>query len=636
MRLNNKGFAISSIMYIILVLAIVLITLTLGIFSNRKMILDKKKKETLNEIYGTRYKDVINNLKDDAIVYANNNSVEKESIQIKNMNTSVSKDILEEHELLNKYLTIINNNGNYDIYLGESITIDKNNEEVENLIDIIDYTIEGNSVQSKIPDIKNPVEVKNVGDTNLFDKNKAPTAIKAYIGHELINPNQEYTLKIKLKEGKTVPSDIYFGFVYYREETSTGASAEWIINNGALNPNYGDGVNYALANLNTADYYFNMVGCYPSTQENWNKVLDAFEITLVEGKYNATEIPDNLEYGKYSIPISIKSKNLIDKYKASYNELKTETAISAWGYEAFSNEWIKRNLKPNTEYTISYDVECVSVPEYDIEFANNTGFYLYNPNNVNTSVELMHYEYLKPGDKRHVSKTFTTPNNLFSDEENFMFLFYTNRYEKSNGDEVLGKMIFSNVQLELGDKETKYVPYVNENTIISLNNPLMCINSKCDSLNFSSKKLVKKNNMVEINTFEYYHDTNYRGFAAYGALDDSYSTITGLSNMTGYIGEYYDMEYENAIWIGAGNDTLYWIFNYFYDESLDDTGVSDLNEFLSKQPLKIYYNMNASKNNDIELNKIKTGLGYDSTISINTITKPSSVKFIGIKKISKL
>ena len=51
MKLNNKGFAISSIMYIILVLAVILIALTLAILSSRKLILDKLKNEALKNIY---------------------------------------------------------------------------------------------------------------------------------------------------------------------------------------------------------------------------------------------------------------------------------------------------------------------------------------------------------------------------------------------------------------------------------------------------------------------------------------------------------------------------------------------------------------------------------------------------------
>ena len=51
MRLNNRGFAISTIMYMILIMAIILITLTLTLLSSRKLILDKTKQEAKEIIY---------------------------------------------------------------------------------------------------------------------------------------------------------------------------------------------------------------------------------------------------------------------------------------------------------------------------------------------------------------------------------------------------------------------------------------------------------------------------------------------------------------------------------------------------------------------------------------------------------
>ena len=53
MKLNNKGFAVSTIMYMILVMAVILITLTLTLLSNRKLILEKTKDEAKENIYST-------------------------------------------------------------------------------------------------------------------------------------------------------------------------------------------------------------------------------------------------------------------------------------------------------------------------------------------------------------------------------------------------------------------------------------------------------------------------------------------------------------------------------------------------------------------------------------------------------
>lgn len=51
MKLNNKGFAISTIMYMVLVLAVIVMVLTLTILNGRKVILDKQKKIALENIY---------------------------------------------------------------------------------------------------------------------------------------------------------------------------------------------------------------------------------------------------------------------------------------------------------------------------------------------------------------------------------------------------------------------------------------------------------------------------------------------------------------------------------------------------------------------------------------------------------
>ena len=53
MKLNNKGFAISTIMYMILVLAIILIVLVLSILTSRQIMLDSVKKDVLSNIYGS-------------------------------------------------------------------------------------------------------------------------------------------------------------------------------------------------------------------------------------------------------------------------------------------------------------------------------------------------------------------------------------------------------------------------------------------------------------------------------------------------------------------------------------------------------------------------------------------------------
>ena len=60
--LNNKGFAISGIIYSILILFLLLIFSILAILGSRKLIIDKFKLDVLNKIYG-------NELEKEEVVY---------------------------------------------------------------------------------------------------------------------------------------------------------------------------------------------------------------------------------------------------------------------------------------------------------------------------------------------------------------------------------------------------------------------------------------------------------------------------------------------------------------------------------------------------------------------------------------
>ena len=51
MKLNNKGFAISTIMYMILVIAVLIMGLTLTLLNGRKLVVDKQKQVALSNIY---------------------------------------------------------------------------------------------------------------------------------------------------------------------------------------------------------------------------------------------------------------------------------------------------------------------------------------------------------------------------------------------------------------------------------------------------------------------------------------------------------------------------------------------------------------------------------------------------------
>ena len=189
MKLNNKGFAISTVMYMILIMAVVLITLTLSILSARKLILDKIRKETTNNIYNVydiTYRQALEILKEEALTYKNNNTMTSNSVKISDINSSIDQEILDGYNLSEKYLTINNDT----VYLGKSTTITNIDTNLNKFIDIVDYKIYGNSIQNGTPTPDNPIEIESVGElvTDSSDANygkyKIPVSVS---GKNLLN-----------------------------------------------------------------------------------------------------------------------------------------------------------------------------------------------------------------------------------------------------------------------------------------------------------------------------------------------------------------------------------------------------------------------------------------------------------------
>ena len=120
MKLNNKGFAISTIMYMILIMAVILITLTLTLLSSRKLILDKTKHVAIENIYSVQtisYRKALEILKNEAINYLINNNLENGTVKVSDLNSSIDLEVLNKYGLNNKSLIITYNNNEYNMTL---------------------------------------------------------------------------------------------------------------------------------------------------------------------------------------------------------------------------------------------------------------------------------------------------------------------------------------------------------------------------------------------------------------------------------------------------------------------------------------------------------------------------------------
>lgn len=200
MKLNNKGFAISTVMYMILIMSIVLITLTLSILSARKLILDKIRKETSNNIYNAyniSYRQALEILKEEVIAYGISNNITEESIKISDLNSSIDKEILDGYELSDKYLTIKSNESSYIVYFGKKVNITDITENINNFVDILDYKIYGGSKRSSLPDGYTEVEYLESTGTQYINTG--------------VDVNQTSTINMKFNVVRVSGNNYFFG-----------------------------------------------------------------------------------------------------------------------------------------------------------------------------------------------------------------------------------------------------------------------------------------------------------------------------------------------------------------------------------------------------------------------------------------
>ena len=187
------------------------------------------------------------------------------------------------------------------------------------------------------------------------------------------------------------------------------------------------------------------------------------------------------------------------------------------------------------------------------------------------------------------------------------------------------------------DAESEYygkydIPIVVNDTTthIYLNEPLRKVGDYADYIDFKKGTVVR--NVVELNLLskqvaELYTYSGKVGIRTNAVLREIMQRRGGKCNRveTGNIGYFFN---KNSMWLGVNSLMIYWI------GILDILGLSTLNEFkewLDNNPTYIYYGIEASAEEDIELPKILTQKG-SNIITAATVIEPSNIQVKYIEK----
>ena len=209
-------------------------------------------------------------------------------------------------------------------------------------------------------------------------------------------------------------------------------------------------------------------------------------------------------------------------------------------------------VKEGQTYTINMDANPYSDSRIDVAFYDNNGNYLLYYGNVST--------FTIPANASWALIVFRSTPNV--------------------------KVTYSNIQLEWGSSTTDYTPHASQPFTLTSDRPLTMWDKlvKRDGVwgwsIWQLKFLIKSlpNSVVMSDDFK----------GCYFQLDNLPKSLY----RDGYCNQLInDMNVNdkrpNIMWLGRNNDVLYIVNIGFYDESLEDRGLANLNTHLAENPLEI-------------------------------------------------
>ena len=362
----------------------------------------------------------------------------------------------------------------------------------------------------------------------------------------------------------------------------------------------------------------------------------------------------NSDTGKYEIPVMVRGKNLFsisrdvnyinsssvskgtdyfigirlssveDVHPGSYNWSSGRVGFQnvTYGTATAANRFVK-DLKPNTTYTFSCDVEV-------LEFAE--GVTSINPKCTmavsGKSVDSYAGNVTELNAKKNIKNTFVTGNEIGT----VTFTLYLQSC----------KLKFSNPQLEEGSAETDFEEYKEPiNYTIQLDEPLRSVDGKTDYIDFKTKKVirnvyemtVRKTNVVDKNktfekeygwnAFEVTLPTTYYFVNLYTTWGLSTHFINSVNQTSNGLTKPY-------LYNNADNSTKKWAF--FTTTPSSSQSILDFRtwveeKYTENKPLKLAYGRGESVEENITLPIIESVNGT-TIIEVNTKVNPTKISAV--------
>ena len=323
----------------------------------------------------------------------------------------------------------------------------------------------------------------------------------------------------------------------------------------------------------------------------------------------------NEKTGKYEINVKLTRKNLLDIEKvADRDNWKPHKNLSGYfNYPVFVGK--------GSLVTISY-------PE---KLPLGHGFYLAVclADNGNIVGWLAH---TTNADLNHTKLSYTTTTDYI--------------YITAHGDGIENiKKYFSNLQVEYGTAATPYEPYKEQSITLTTPNGLAGIPVKsggnytdstgqqwvCDEIDLARGKYVQRHYKHVFNGTESFSAYPIRkGFYVQFA-PELLATRNAYCNMYPGINQSLDSKIESVI-VGSNSKNAYFVWNSFYDDSLDDKGVENFKNYISEHPIELITYLDTPIEIDLPPEEIESCKAlktyYPTTIITNNVNARIQAQYV--------